>query len=361
MLWITLFLCSCSTQSTEKTLLQNIAKGLAECREDKINLLAQTHNIQTAFEYCGENQFNSFRWSFDGKKLFFGYYGNSYIQDGEKLSISAVNIPKIASVKPAWLENGFLAIPLALSKEATEQKLLWYLPDGSHKEQVLSLTDLNDLQNFTSDTILFTALNRDKKRLAYTLTYGETEPKQVFEFITEAFDNLSYAPQTKILGVSSQSTARVYKDQTLLFKTDNASRIIPHPFADFVAIEAKGAPKSILEPVETLGKTPEEIEREQRKQKKVEENLPAWMDKTYVPNEIHVVDLTTLQRYRIPFIFGEDFEWYTDNGYYCSLTLQGIGGESIHPNVGLLTLRHPLGSIRLQKPDRAELIGTVGP
>ena len=98
-----------------------------------------------------------------------------------------------------------------------------------------------------------------------------------------------------------------------------------------------------------------------RKQKKVEQDLPDWMDKTYTPNEIHVVDLSQNKRYRIPFFFGEDFEWYTDQGYYCSMTLQGVAGESIHPNVGLLTLRYPLGSIRLNKLDRAELVGPVGP
>ena len=108
MLWPILLFWSCSSQSTDKPLVQNIAKGLAECREDQINLLVQTHNIQTAFDYCGENSFNSFRWSFDGSKLFFGYYGNSYIQNGAERSIAALNLPPISYVKPAWLENGVL-------------------------------------------------------------------------------------------------------------------------------------------------------------------------------------------------------------------------------------------------------------
>ena len=83
MMWLASLLWSCNPQTTDKALVQNIAKGLAECREDQINLLVQKNNIQTAFDYCGENSFNSFRWSADGSKLFFGYYGKSYIQDGE--------------------------------------------------------------------------------------------------------------------------------------------------------------------------------------------------------------------------------------------------------------------------------------
>ena len=43
------------------------------------------------------------------------------------------------------------------------------------------------------------------------------------------------------------------------------------------------------------------------------------------------------------------------------MTLQGVAGESIQSNVGLLTLRYPLGGIRRNKLDRAELIGPVGP
>ena len=361
MIWMAFLLWSCNPQTTDKALVQNIAKGLAECREDQINLLVQQNNIQTAFNYCGENSFNSFRWSADGSKLFFGYYGNSYIQDGEHRSISALDIPAISPVKPAWLSNGILAVPLAQKKESKGQNLAWALPDGTYKEQTLSLTELNDLQNFSEDTILFTAKNSDGIRKAYTLTYGETEVQPIFEFLQEPFTRIGYAPQTKILGVSTKDQSKVYREEKLLFSVKNASRVVPHPFADFVVLEAKGEPISILRPVETIGKSEEEIERAQRKQKKIEQDLPDWMDKTYTPNEIHVVDLTQNNRYRIPFFFGEDFEWYTDQGYYCSMTLQGVAGESIHPNVGLLTLRYPLGSIRLNKLDRAELIGSVGP
>lgn len=361
MIWLASLLWSCNPQTTDKALVQNIAKGLAECREDQINLLVQKNNIQTAFDYCGENSFNSFRWSADGSKLFFGYYGKSYIQDGENRSIAALDIPAISSEKPAWLKNGVLAVPLAMKKGSSEQDLAWALPDGTYKQQTLPVSEIYDLQNFSEDTILFTAKTKEGTRKAYTLTYGETETKPAFAFITEPFTHLSYAPDTKVLGITHNNKAKVYREQELLFTADNASRVIPHPFAEFVVLESKGAPISILRPVDTTGKTPEEIEREKRKQKKVEDDLPNWMDKTYTPNEIHVVDLTQNKRYRIPFFFGEDFEWYTDQGYYCSMTLQGVGGESIHPNVGLLTLRYPLGSIRLNKLDRAELVGPVGP
>lgn len=360
-MWMAFLLWSCNSQATDKALVQNIAKGLAECREDQINLLVQKNNIQTAFGYCGENSFNSFRWSADGSKLFFGYYGKSYIQDGEKRFISALDIPTISSVKPAWLSNGILAVPLAQKKESKEQNLAWVLSDGTYKEQTLSLTELNDLQNFSEDTILFTAKDKTGQRKAYTLKYGDTEVQPIFSFLKESFTRLGYAPKTKTLGVSMGDQAKVYREEKLLFTAKNTTRVVPHPFADFVVLEAKGKPISILRPIDTTGKSEEEIAREKRKQKQVEQDLPDWMDKTFIPNEIHVVDITQNKRYRIPFFFGEDFEWYTDQGYYCSMTLQGVGGESIHPNVGLLTLRYPMGSIRLNKLDRAEFIGSVGP
>ena len=151
------------------------------------------------------------------------------------------------------------------------------------------------------------------------------------------------------------------KEEEILFRADNVSRVIPHSFADFVALESVGEPRSILKPIRTVGKTDAEIEREKRKQKQIEDGLPKYIDKTYRPNEIHIVDLREKNRYRIPYFFGKDFEWYTENDYYCSMTLEGVAGETIHPNVGLLTLRYPLGSIRTNKLDRAELIGPLKP
>ena len=361
MLWLSLLFFSCNNNSTDKALVQNLAKGLAGCHEDQINVLVQSHNIQTAFDYCGENQFNSFRWSFDGTQLFFGYYGKSYILDGEKRYISPVNLPDISSTKPAWLESGFVAVPLKLEKNAKTQNIAWYKPDGSNEQLSLTLTDIQDLQNYDKETILFSAKNSAKVRKAYTLKYGEADPKEIFPFIKDSFDSFGYAPQTKVLGIVTGKKAKVYREEQLLFQADNVSRIIPHSFADFVAFESEGKPISVLKPIDTVGKTEAEIEREKRKRKQVEQNLPDYMDKTYKPNEIHIVDLKTNNRYRIPFFFGKDFEWYTENGYYCSMTLEGVDGESIHPNVGLLTLRHPLGSIRANKLDRAELLGTLTP
>ena len=101
--------------------------------------------------------------------------------------------------------------------------------------------------------------------------------------------------------VTYNNQAKVYRHQKkLLFTVDNTSRVVPHPFAEFVVLESKGDPISILRPVDTTGKTPEEIERE-KESKKVEARFPKWMDKTYTPNEIHVVDLSQNKRYRIPF------------------------------------------------------------
>ena len=61
--------------------------------------------------------------------------------------------------------------------------------------------DIKDMQNYTKDTILFTAKNSSDVRKAYTLRYGETEAKEIFPFIKTTFDSLGYAPGTKILGI----------------------------------------------------------------------------------------------------------------------------------------------------------------
>jgi|GEM_PF-6794205 len=361
MLWLSLLLWSCNNQTNNQEMMQTLAKGMADCREDKINLLMQKNNIQTAFNYCAESTFDNFRWSFDGNKLFFGYYGNAYIQDGNTRTISPITIPPFAKTKPAWLENDYIVLPLKPKKDSKVQNIIWYKPDGTYKEQELALHNIGDLQIWSSDTVLFTAKNSQDQRKAYTLTYGETEPKEVFSFLTESFDRLEYSTKTKILGIVADKKVTVYQDSKLLFRAENVNRVIPHPFEQFVILETTGKPLSVLEPVDTVGKTPEEIEREERKRKKVESKLPEWMDKTYSPNEIHVVDLTHNKRYRIPYFFGKDFEWYTNKGFYCSMTLEGVAGEDIPVNVGLLDLQFPLGAIRLDKPERVELVGTVGP
>ena len=360
MRWLLLLLWSCNNQTSDKDMMQTLAKGMADCREDKINLLMQKNNIQTAFNYCAESTFNNFRWSFDGNKLFFGYYGNAYIQDGNTRTISPITIPKFAETKPAWLENNYIVLPLKQKKDHTVQNMVWYKPDGTYKEQELAVHSISDLHNWSKDTVLFSAKNNQNQRKAYTLTYGETEPKEVFSFVKESFDQMGYAPKTGVLGIVSNKKVAVYKEQQLVFRADNVNRIVPHPFEQFVILESTGKPVSVLKPIDTVGKSPEEIEREERKRKKVEEQLPDWMDKTYTPNEIHVVDLTHNKRYLIPTFFGKDFEWYTEKGFYCSLTLEAVAGEDIPVNVGLLDLQFPLGSIRLDKPERVEFIGEVG-
>ncbi|MEC7983814.1 MAG: hypothetical protein VX278_01540 [Myxococcota bacterium] len=365
MLWLSLLFLSCDREMLygRRKLIQNIAQGLSDCSENQLSFLLQKYNIQTAFSYCGSNNFDGFSWSYDGSQLYFSLYGNSYILNGQTKAISALPAPPVSAVKPTWLSSGILAVPLKFEESKQSQTILWYRSDGTMTESALSLYSIQDLQRWGEKEILFTAISSEgspQKRKAYRLEYGKDTPQEVFSFIKEDIDTLSYHPKANLLTVVSNDKGSAYKDETLLFQVDNVKRMIPHSGGEYIALESVGEPISIIIMPDTTGMSQEEIDRAKRKQAQEEAELPDWMPRTYKPNEIHIVDLKNMTRYRMLFFFGRNFEWYTDNDYYCSMTLEGVGRQSINPNVGLFSLRYHLGSLRLDKFDGVEKIEVVG-
>ena len=367
MLWLSLLFLSCDREMLygRPKLIQNIAQGLSDCSENQLSFLLQKYNIQTAFSYCGSNNFDGFSWSHNGSQLYFSLYGSSYILNGETKRISAIPAPKSSTAKPTWLSSGILALALKAESPTANQTIFWYNTGGMISESKIPLHSIQDMQRWSDSDILFTGIasdnNPEKKRKAYRLEYGSQEPKEVFTFLKESIDTLSYHPQPDILTVVSNGKGTAYKGESVLFQVDNVQRMIPHSGGEYVALETIGDPMSIIIMPDTTGMSQEEIDRAKRKQAQEEAELPDWMPKTYKPNEIHIIDLKDLSRYRMLFFFGRNFEWYTDNDYYCSMTLEGVGRQSINPNVGLLSLRYHLGSARLGKLDGIEKIEVVGP
>ena len=72
--------CSRDSMYGGTSLTQSLEDSFEDCNEKEIAFLARKQNIQTAFENCGSNYFNHFRWSPSGLLLYFQLLVNVSIE-----------------------------------------------------------------------------------------------------------------------------------------------------------------------------------------------------------------------------------------------------------------------------------------
>ena len=82
-------------------------------------------------------------------------------------------------------------------------------------------------------------------------------------------------------------------------------------------------------------KDPEVRKREEKRRQQKIDSLPDWVPKEIIPPEINVYNVQSQTSLSHQELFGERFEWYPNQKYFCSFFIKGIEGQLIQQNIAL--------------------------
>ncbi len=347
--------CSRDDVYSEASFTENVAQAYAECSDAEIKFLAGKHNLQLAFDECGSNKFAEVDWSPDGRLLFFQLTHGGHVLNAEDKTIEAVPT-ETPSGGAVWVKDGLLAVPLPPADEdpASPWRIAWYDRTGRTLDlQNLPLREPKDVQPFgEDDDLLLTAIGDDGARRPFRFIRNTGKVERALDQLTRPVARVSFVPEADLIGWSDGENGQVLRisDGAVLAELPDAHRVVPHHEGRYVAIETLGAPISLFDQRTWNELSPEARERELRRKEQWLENLPEWAPREAEPPEIHVVDLTTLERYRITAFYGDHFEWWRPRNYWCSFVMWGIEGKQLHRNVALTDLHE-----RLRMASKGEL------
>ena len=331
------------------TFTDNVAEAYAECSSEEIAFLAAKHSLQLAFDECGSNKFAEVDWSPDGRLLYFQLTHGGHVLDAENKTIEAVPTegPGAGAV---WVRDGLLVIPLKPESTDPEKKspwrLAWYDRAARTIDTVpLAVDDPRDFQpHGDGDDLIFTALSESGVRSAFRYRRNEQSIEPTFAFLPPGVERLVVEEAAGLVGWSDGENGRLLQlpDGNEIMVLPDAKRVIPHHEGRYVALEVDGEPISLFDQRTWNELSPEARERELRRKEQWLENLPEWAPREAKPPEIHIVDLTTMKRFRITSFYGDHFEWWRPRNYWASLILWGIEGKQLHRNVAITDLHERL-------------------
>lgn len=342
-MWLLTLILACDREDfyAEPSLYENVKEVYTDCSKDQISFLKKKTNIQTVFEDCGSNNVFDFDWSLDGKLFYFHLFKSSYILNPTNKGVDHLPL-ETPLERGVWLNATQIVLPTA-SKTSEMGDLIFYtVGSGLTNAYPLIGKDPKDVQAFDSKTILLTLVDESGKRRPYFFTEmtGKFEP--AFEFAQDC-TSLQVAPKGNLVTCVDEKGTHVMDLQgNSIAELPVVKRAIPHPNGQYIALEVDGAPVSPLDKGTGTYKSPEAQKREEARRKQQLENLPDWMPKEIIPQEIQVYSLAKKERYRFTKFYGEHFVWYGAQDYYCSFTLHGLDGHFINQNVSLMDLAVPL-------------------
>ncbi|MFT5586496.1 MAG: hypothetical protein ACI9VR_004095 [Cognaticolwellia sp.] len=322
------------------TFSDNVYLAYQECREGEIRMLTSKHNIQTAFEPCGSNNFVSFAWAPDGVNLYFQLPMSAHIMNGETKEVVA--LPTEVPVAPvAWLSPELLVLPLSPPVGSTDPRLVLFdrVQANMNTVSLAGIQDPADLHSEgTRNTVLYTGL-KDGKRQVYRASFDTSESERVFEWLGPDVENFTYSAQLQLIGVKSGDQVLVYQtDGSMLYRFDDASTIHFHPGGRYFALESLGEPISPFDQ-RTWNEVSEQArEREERRLAEWLEQQPDWVEKEVEPPVMDIFDVALDKRFRLGFVYGDRFQWYPAQDFYASFVLWGMEGKELNRNVALTQL-----------------------
>ncbi|MCB9793256.1 MAG: hypothetical protein H6741_11060 [Alphaproteobacteria bacterium] len=333
----------------ENTLSENVYEAYAECSAGEISFLAAKHNIQTAFENCGSNNFVYFAWAPDGIQLYFQLPMSAHIMNAEDKSAGTLptEVP-IAGV--AWLARELLVLPLGPPEDDGKDRLVLFDRVQASMQTInLDVKAPADLQAAgTRDKVYFTAADANGERGVYladftTLSYGPAFP-WVAELVGQgALTSFTYTHELGLAAVGVGETVHVVVAESgeVKHRFEDATRGVVHPEGRYIALESLGDPISPFDQRSWDELSPEAREREKRRTEEWLARQPEWVPKEINPPTIDIVDVEVGKRFRFNSFYGDRFQWYP-SPYYASFVLWGLEGKEVNKNVALTNLHERL-------------------
>ena len=336
---------------SDATFTDNVAVAYASCDDKEIGFLAAKHGIQLAFDACGSNKFSGIDWSPDGQVLSFSLTHGSHLLDADTMQIEVMPT-ETPLASTAWIRDGLLAIPLPPTEAAGDAgplRIAYYDRAArtiDYVEMPTGYTDPRDLQPAaaTGDGVALSLIGPDGLRRPFGFDRNTGSLDRILPFLDQPVDRFSLAPAADLVAWSSADSTELMRTSTgeSLHVFAGVTRGIPHREGRYVALEVLGEPISLFDQRTWNELSPEARERELRRKEKWLETLPEWAPREAQPPEIHVVDLSKNERYRITAFFGDHFEWYAPRNYWLSFILWGIEGKQLHRNVAVTDIAERL-------------------
>lgn len=333
----------------ENTLSDNVYEAYAECSPDEISFLAAKHNIQTAFENCGSNNFVHFAWAPDGIQLYFQLPMSAHIMNAEDKSAGTMPT-EVPSDGVAWLARELLVLPLGPAEGKTQDRLVLFdRVQASMQTLSLEVKSPKHLQSGGArDKVYFTAEDGSGVRGVYmadftTLSAGPAFP-WVKELIGEAsLSSFTYTHELDLAAIGFGETVVIAQGATgeVKHRFEDATRGVVHPEGRYIALESLGDPISPFDQRSWDELSPEAKEREKRRTEEWLARQPEWVPKEINPPTIDVYDVEIEKRLRFTSFYGDRFQWYP-SPYYASFVLWGLEGKEVNKNVALTNLHERL-------------------
>jgi hypothetical protein len=267
-----------------------------------------------------------------------------HIMNAEKKTIEPLPTEQpIAEV--AWLDIDLLALPLGPEEGSEVNRLVLY--DRAKRElfpMPLPLGDpdqLTDTGNREQALVLGTG---ESGRTIYRADFSTSQITRAFAWLEGDIDTFTYEPTLDRLLIGRERTVTMYEAATgtVLGTFVDATRGSLHPEGRYLALETLGAAISPFDQRTWDETSPEQRERELRRQEEWLAHQPDWVPKEVQPPTIDVVDLERSERFRITGFHGDRFEWYPTYNYFSSFVLWGIEGKELNKNVALTNLAERL-------------------
>ena len=341
MFLLSLVACDRDALYTQSTFSENVYNAYEECSANEIRFLASKHNIQTAFEPCGSNNFVHYSWAPDGVQLYFQLPMSAHIMNGNDKTIGTMptEVP-IADI--AWLSREFMVLPIQPEGAATPSLVLFDRVQASMQTLELTVTEPRDLMpTGATDGVLFTALDEAGVRQVYSADFTTGEVRQEFAWINGAVDSFTYEPAVNQMVVGQGDIVQVFSaDGTALETFTGAHRGAVHAEGRYVALETNGQPISPFDQRTWNELSESARERELRRMEEWLAKQPEWVTKEVHPPVIDVYDRSTESRYRFTAFYGDRFQWYPENPQllYASFVMWGLEGKEMNRNVALTQL-----------------------
>lgn len=339
-----LLLLACGgTEPGDATLAQNVGASFAPCNPAEIRFLAAKHNVMLAFEPCGNNPFQSFSWSPDGRRLYFEQVLVSQIMDAEAADKAIITVPTQSAIGPAaWLDASRVAVPVGPAEGGAHNRLVVFDIDqrSLYDHPLPGLTAVHATQRgATSQHLLLLATSAQGERRIHRLDLADGSLDQPFDFVEGPVDTFTYTPSVDALTVGRGDEVTVFVAST----GDSRGTFSPavrgsvHPDGRWLALEFEGEPISIFYQRSWDELSERARERELARVQRFEEQFAKRNDfPTKVrPPTLSFVDLEDGDRYFLDSIYGRQFQWYEPTPFYASVLLWGFEGKEFKANVVL--------------------------
>ncbi len=327
---------------TQATLAENVGSAFAPCNESEIKYLASKHNFMLSFRACANNNFEQYAWSPDGRLLYFQLVMTGYVMDAEKDNKPTTAVPVPTPMGPAtWSTASRLVLPVGPSAEAEQpapnrlaayearQGLVFYV------DLTLGFGAVEELQRGDDASSVYALATWNGRRTVWAVDTNTGAVVEAFPWLSEGANSFTYNPQMGVASVGFGDEVKVY-DARLGVRVATfapARRASLHPEGKWLMLEHEGDPVSIFYQRSWDELSEQARERELRRAKRFEENLPEHFPREVQPPTLSFANVVTGDRYLLDSVFGRDFAWYEPRPYYGAFMLWGFEGKQYKRNV----------------------------